>query len=102
MMKKEYGFYTEQYINGKSIETLMTGDGKTQFTDVIFEDGSVALGMSYGQGGGVGVKETHEPNTLATSAGFKWQVKFESQKSIDSMIESLLRVKNSLKDQDNG
>ena len=96
MGEDKYGFYTEEYENGTSIETLMTGDGKAQFSDVRFEDGLVGIGISYGRGAGVGVKEHYEEGTLATDAGVKWQVKFESQESIDAMIETLLRVKNSL------
>lgn len=95
-MTEQYGFYKEEYDNGTSIETLMTGDGKAQFTDVVFDDGKVAIGMSYGRGEGVGTKEEHAPDTLATDTGVMFQVKFESQESIDSMIETLLRVKNKL------
>tara|TARA_R110000803_G_scaffold210685_2_gene283187 strand:- start:6084 stop:6377 length:294 start_codon:yes stop_codon:yes gene_type:complete len=95
-MEQQYGFYNEEYDNGTSIETLMTGDGKTQFTDIKHADGLVSIGLSYGRGTGIGTKEQHAPETLATDAGVKWQIKFESQGSIDSMIETLLRVKNKL------
>ena len=96
-MSDKYGFYNEEYSNGTSIETLRTGDGKTQFSDIEHDDGTVSIGMSYGRGTGIGTKEVHAPKTLATDTGVKFQVKFESQGSIDSMIETLLRVKNKLK-----
>ena len=95
-MSKEYGFYIEEYDNGESIETLMTGDGKTLFTDMIHEDGTVGLGLSYGCGKGIGVKENHPANTHATDIGVKWQVRFECPKSIDAMIEALNRAKTTL------
>ena len=95
-MSDKYGFYNEEYENGTEIKTLMTGDGKTQFTDMKHDDGTVSIGMSYGRGVGVGTKEVHAAGTLATDTGVEFQVKFESQGSIDSMIETLLRVKNAL------
>lgn len=100
--KKKYGFYTESYGEGLSVETLMTGDGKTQFCEVMFEDGSVSIGMSYDNGiaEGVGVK-TKIDKVMGNSMKIKWQVKFESQGSIDSMIETLLRAKNGLSINDN-
>ena len=52
--------------------------------------------MSYGRGNGIGIQESFQGETLATDVGVKWQVKFESQQSIDAMIETLLRVKNNL------
>ena len=95
--EKKYGFYTEDYDNGLSVETLMTGDGKTQFCEVLFDDGTVSIGMSYDNGiaEGVGVK-TKIDETMNESMKIKWQVKFECQGSIDSMIETLLRAKNKL------
>ena len=95
-MNKKYGFYTEEYEDDTSIETLMTGDGKTEFTDILHGDGVVSLGLSYGDGVGVGVIRDHPEGTLAVEAGVKWQIKFESQESVDSMITTLLRVKNQL------
>ena len=94
-MSRKYGFLIEDYDTG-SIETLMTGDGKTIFTDVVFDDGCVAIGMSYGQGKGVGAIEDYPAGTLATDLDVKWQVKFETEASIDAMIETLIRVKGRL------
>tara|TARA_R110000850_G_scaffold165803_2_gene290842 strand:- start:2115 stop:2411 length:297 start_codon:yes stop_codon:yes gene_type:complete len=93
----KYGFYTEEYKEGFSIETLMTGDGKSQFAECIYDDGTVSISMSYdnGIGGGVGVK-TEIGRTMDEEMGVRWQVKFESQASIDAMIETLLRAKNAL------
>lgn len=94
-MTKIYGFTAEEYEEG-SIETLVTGDGKTQFTDVHFDDGSMAIGMSYGRGQGLGTVEDYDEGTLATDVDVKWQVKFESQESVDAMIHCLLKIKNGL------
>ena len=93
----QYGFNTEEYDNGLTVETLRTGDGKTQFAGCKFDDGTVSIAMSYdnGIGGGVGVK-TEIGRTMDEQMGIQWQVKFESQASIDSMIETLLRAKNKL------
>ncbi|PCI53665.1 MAG: hypothetical protein COB36_12080 [Alphaproteobacteria bacterium] len=93
----KYGFGIEEYKDGLSIETLMTGDGKTQFAEAKFEDGTVSITMSYDNGivEGVGVK-TEINRIMDKDMLIKWQVKFESQGSIDSMIETLLRAKNKL------
>lgn len=93
---KAYGFYDEVYEDGSNCKTLMTGDGRTLFTDLLFNDGLVGIGFSYGLGEGVGVKITPPKGTKAGQVGVEFQVKFESQESIDSMIETLLRVKNIL------
>ena len=95
--ERKYGFYTEDYGDDLTVETLMTGDGKTQFCEVLFDDGTVSIGMSYDNGiaEGVGVK-TKIDEVMNDSMKIKWQVKFESQGSIDSMIETLLRAKNAL------
>ena len=37
-MSNKYGFYNEEYENGAAIKTLMTGDGKAQFTDMKHDD----------------------------------------------------------------
>jgi len=94
-MKEKYGFVTEKYESGE-IETLITGDGKAQFTDLTFDDGFVGIGFSYGRGVGIGTKEDYVEGVVSTDVGVKWQVKFDNQKSIDAMIETLLRVKNNL------
>ena len=95
MSETKYGFYTEEYDNGVEIETLMTGDGKTQFTDIQHDDGTASIGMSYGLGKGIGVKECRNKK-LENEMLIKWQVKFDNQVSVDSMIKALLRVKNYL------
>ena len=95
-MADKYGFYTEEYETG-SIETLMTGDGKTQFTDIDFRNGRVAVGMSYGQiTQKINQKVHHPDGTLTTDIDVKWQVKFETPESIDAMIEALQRAKSNL------
>lgn len=93
---KKYGFYFEEYADGTGIETLMTGDGLSTFTDAIDDNGIASICISYGNGVGIGTKTVNEAGTTATDIGTKWQVKFERQESIDAMIECLLRVKNNL------
>ena len=95
-MFEKYGFFIEEYENGTSMETLATGDGKSEFSDMLFSDGTVGLGIGYGDGGGLGAERTHAEGTLSTDVGVKWQIKFESQKSIDAMIIALLRAKSGL------
>ena len=94
-MNKKYGFHTINYDTGCSVETLLTGDGKTQFTEIAHEDGTVAIGMSYGLGAGIGIKEKVD-SIQTPEMLIRWQVKFDNQLSVDSMIETLLRVKNTL------
>ncbi len=95
-MGKKYGFYIEEHESGGSIETLMTGDGKSQFTDMTHDDGTVGLGLGYGRGKGIGIKETYPTKTVATDIGVKWQVRFERAESIDAMISALIRAKANL------
>jgi len=91
-----YGFTTEKYDGDYSVETLTTGDGKAQFTDLDFQDGFVGIGFGYGIGNGIGTKEHYPKDSTSEDAGVRWQVKFDNQVSIDAMIETLLRVKNML------
>jgi len=95
MSDKVYGFFTDEYFGGIEVETLQVGDGKALFHDISFEDGTVSIGMSYGNGTGIGTKNLINKPTDA-SMGIKFQVKFDSQLSIDAMIETLLRCKNKL------
>lgn len=96
MGERQYGFYIEQYEDGTCVETLMTGDGKSQFTDCHFDDGTASIGISYGRGTGVGTTTSYDEGTVSTDIDVKWQIKFESQASIDAIIIALLRVKNAL------
>ena len=94
-MAEQYGFYTEEYDNEQTLETLMTGDGKSTFTDIIYEDGTVAVGIGYGDGKGLDTEQDYH-RKLDDEMMIKWQVKFENQLSIDGMIKCLLRLKNKL------
>ena len=87
-----YGFSTEQYENGHQIETLQTGDGLTEFTDLYFDDGQVGIAMSYGDGIGVGEKRNHPDGTRADTIKPKWQIKFPNSGSLESMIERLTEL----------
>lgn len=89
-----YGFYTETYNDLPSIETLGTGDGKTLFTVLTYEDEKkTALGLGYGAGKGVGVLVENEDNLNHSEAGVVFQIKFESVGSIDSLITTLQRIR---------
>lgn len=91
----EYGFSTIDYGDGVVIETLATGDGKSEFTDLRYEGGKGAIGISYGTGSGVGVKVEH--NKIADKDMLiKWQIMFESEASVNAMIETLIRVKDGM------
>ena len=94
-MAEKYGFYTEKYSETLEVETLMTGDGKTQFTDIQFDDGTASVGISYGVGKGVGTQTIYD-KVMDENMLIKWQVKFENQQSVDAMICALLDVKNHL------
>ena len=95
-MAEQYGFLTDEYQGGIEVETLQTGDGKVLFQDISFDDGTVSIGMSYGKGTGVIGEKIDISRRMDKDMGIKFQVKFESQGSIDSMIETLLRCKNRL------
>jgi hypothetical protein len=94
-MERQYGFYTEQYGDTFSIETLMTGDGKAEFTCIGYDDGTVSIGISYGQGDGIGAVK-HYNHAASEEMGIKWQIKFDNQQSVNAMINSLLDVKERL------
>ena len=97
-MSNRYGFKTETYDNGLAIETLVTGDGKTQFAECIFDDGTVSLAVSYDNGVGSGIvgEKTTIGRNMDDEMAIHWQIKFESPGSIDSLIETLLRAKLAL------
>jgi hypothetical protein len=89
-----YGFYEETYDNLPSIATLGTGDGKTAFTVLTYPgDKKTAIGFGYGEGKGVGVLIENIEGVSHDKVGVKFQVKFESVGSIDSMINTLLRIR---------
>lgn len=93
-----YGFYTETYDNLPSIETLGTGDGKTLFTVLTYEaEKKTGLGFGYGRGRGVGVLVENEENLDHGEAGVVFQIKFESVESIDSLIGTLMRIRDKQK-----
>ncbi|HHZ97433.1 MAG TPA: hypothetical protein EYN67_18265, partial [Flavobacteriales bacterium] len=83
-MATECGFTIEEYDCGAKVETLITGDGKASFSGLNFHDEFVGIGFSYGRGTGLGVIENHKPGSVSTDIGVKWQVKFDSVKSIDA------------------
>ncbi|MGH1438241.1 MAG: hypothetical protein ACRBG0_27655 [Lewinella sp.] len=101
-MEKKYGFKRETLPDGTIIQVLEVGDGKSEFTDVFYIGKNLAgIGISYGSGMGVGVvkPEPDDPTPMDGKNGMKWLVRFDNQASIDSMITTLLRVKNKLSTQ---
>ena len=92
VMPEMYGFNIEQYENGHQIETLQTGDGLTEFTDLYFDDGQIGIAISYGDGIGVGEKRNHPEGTRADTIKPKWQIKFPNSGSLESMIERLMEL----------
>lgn len=92
---KKYGFYTERYSDTFEVETLMTGDGKAQFSDVKYPDGDAGISIAYGVGEGIGTQTVHN-RIMSEDMAVKWQIKFENQRSVDAMIKALLEVKNHL------
>ena len=94
-MTTKYGFYNEEYEDW-NLQTLQTGDGKSQFFDMKYPD-CAAIGIAYNESieGDIGEKTNYNQAAVA-EMNINWQIKFTNQKSIDSMIETLLRVKNQL------
>ena len=93
----KYRFYTEIYPDETSVETLRTGDGKTQFTDLKFDDGTVGIGTSYRfMNAGIGWITRYEHGTVSTDEGVKWQIIFDNEASIDAMIAALKIAKAKL------
>lgn len=98
-MTKQYGFIDYEYENGRKIQTLVTGDGKTMFLDLEFLDGDVGIGINYGLGQGVNVTyKLPHPDIRSDDPmlDIHWQIIFESVGSIDSMIATLNRAKDKL------
>ena len=94
-MFKQYGFMLERYEGNVEIETLVTGDGKSTFSDAIHADGTVGLLIGYGTGTGIDT-EVEIGSVLSKELQNRWQVVFDNQRSIDAMIKALLRLKNKL------
>jgi hypothetical protein len=84
----QYGFYKENHEDF-TIDVLRTGDGKSQFVQMINSDGTVGIGISYGVGNGVigEVQEIHR--RMAKFDSVKWAIKFDNVKSVQAMISSL-------------
>ncbi len=95
-MADKYGFFTEEYPDGSKQRTLMTGDGKSTFTDVLYEDGTVGIGIAYGFGEGLNTTTEFEEGTKTTELDIDLVVRFENPDSIDAMIRTLNDVKSKL------
>ena len=90
----KYGFKIEEYDDGTSQKVLMTGDGKSTFSDVIYENGDVGIAFSYGAGVGVGTTTEMPTGTTVTDINAELVVRFEKLGSIDSMIATLDLIRN--------
>ncbi|MGL5393253.1 MAG: hypothetical protein ACRDA8_18050, partial [Shewanella sp.] len=98
MMDFKYGF-SEEIIGGKTVGTIMTGDGFTQFCDVIYPDNPsvVGLAITYGEGDGtINNLTIHEQKRDLDSFDVGYVIKFCKPESIDSLISQLERVKLAL------
>tara|TARA_R110002073_G_scaffold268404_1_gene431662 strand:+ start:878 stop:1471 length:594 start_codon:yes stop_codon:yes gene_type:complete len=95
-MRNRYGFYIDEYSDGTSVPTLGVGDGKSQFTSVVFSSGEAALGISYGRGIWPDTTEEFPEGTTAEDAGVQCMIKFESHAGVNAVIGALYEVKKSL------
>ena len=94
----------EEVIGGKVVGTIMTGDGFTQFCDVVYPDNPsvVGLAITYGEGDGTINKLTvHNPKRELDSFDVGFVIKFCKPESIDALISQLERVKALLVSGDN-
>lgn len=101
----EYGFYTEVYPDRSSIQTLQTGDGKSVFTEMVYDKNQMtAIGFSYGMGNGTGNVLENTEGLDHRQMGIKWQVRFNCVESIDALISRLqsLRVRQKIFDETRG
>lgn len=90
----KYGFYIETYDGLPSIETLGTGDGKTLFSVLTYDDEKkTGLGLGYGRGKGVGVIVENAAQLDHHEAGVTHQIKFESVGTIDSLMFILCQIR---------
>lgn len=74
---KIYGFSIEKYSEISEVETLMTGDGKSEFFNIDFGNGIASIGIAYGKGKGVGITERVDVN-ICDQNDVRWQIKFEN------------------------
>lgn len=93
---KEYGFITEKFEDGTSQRTLVTGDGKATFSDVLYRSGEVGIAIAYGSGEGLDTVTKHKEGTTVTDLDIDLVIKFEKQESIDAMIRKLVEIKEKL------
>lgn len=100
-MGYKYGFGTEKLGDG-TVGFVMTGDGYTQFHDVVYSDDPciVGLAISYGEGDGtLGKLTTFDTPRHLDEFDVGYIVKFHRVESIDSMIAQLERCKSILSTQ---
>ncbi len=97
-MSKKCGFSTEIYDDDYEIEVLITGDGKTAFTDLKLSDGSVGVCMSYESEGvsRLGKSVVYTENETINDINAKWLITFDNEKSIDALIKACIEAKGNL------
>ena len=96
-METKYGFTSEITVDGHEFETLQTGDGMTQFCDVVYDDGRVGLAFVYGIGNGtIGELTVFDAPKTLKELDAKWVILFEKPESIDSLVSQLEAIKQKL------
>lgn len=92
----KYGLKNIVLPTGLSVPTLVTGDGRTGFHEVSSVDGTVGVCISYGER--YGLNTIHNHNQLRTLEEVKphFQILFEREESIDSLIYILTLAKENL------
>jgi hypothetical protein len=96
----KYGFYTEEYDDGSTMRTLMTGDGKSTFSDVLYPNGDVGIALAYGLGTGLNTTTDNPDGTTVTDIEAELVVRFECVDSIDAMIRTLKSIRGSFTGED--
>ena len=94
-MERKYGFTRNDYTIAK-VETLMLGDGKTSFSVANGIDGGVSIFIGYGHGAGQSGYSHEIPLYYALHEGTRWEINFDSLKSVDNLIAALVKAKDRL------
>jgi hypothetical protein len=96
-VETKYGFTYEVTEDGHEFEALQTGDGMTQFCDVMYDDGRVGIAFVYGIGNGIiGELTVFETPKTLKELDAKWVILFEKPETIDSLISQLEDIKQKL------
>lgn len=97
--KKQYGFLNHTYDSSDIVtEVLYTGDGKTQFADITFNDGKVGVSVKYDKNDYIGIGNGLEypEDTVVSDIKPRWLIVFEDEGSINALIDILITARNNL------